>query len=217
MGVTDGNLCVKDRQSTHLTAREIDEQTKGEIANTPYNELPPTFNEISERRRVYETLLDERIENHLSFFYREMNMTACKYGLKKSNFAVAHGMHHYNNYSSALDIARLSRIALQEHEFLAQVVNTKQFTCTSRVNRSFSYNWKNTNFMLWTNDGNGTYAGIKTGVTPTAGPCLSVCYRSRCGTYDFVVVVLNCKSLEARFIEVPKLIRWAINRISKVK
>ena len=41
-----------------------------------------------------------------------MNDTALKHGLMKSNFAVAHGMHHYSNYSSALDIAKLSRIAL---------------------------------------------------------------------------------------------------------
>ena len=42
-----------------------------------------------------------------------MNDTALKHGLSKSNFAVAHGMHHNNNYSSAFDIAKLSRIAMQ--------------------------------------------------------------------------------------------------------
>ena len=59
----------------------------------------------------------------------------------------------------------------------------------------------------------GTFSGIKTGVTPTAGPCLAVCFKSRCGVYDFVIVVMNCKSREARFIEIPKLVRWAMNRI----
>lgn len=215
MGET--NLSCVNERPKKLSAREIDEKTEGEIANTPYNELPPTFNEMSERKRIYETLLNERIDNQLSYFYQEMNDTACKVGMKKSNFAVAHGMHHYSNYSSAMDIAKLSRVALAQQEYLQQVVNTKEFSVTSRVNRNFQYNWKNTNFMLWSNDANGTYTGIKTGVTPTAGPCLAVCYRSRCGTYDFVVTVLNCKTREARFIEIPKLIRWAINRITKVK
>ena len=52
------------------------------------------------------------MDSNLNFFYKEMNDTAMKHGLKKSNFAVAHGMHHNNNYSSALDIAKLSRVAL---------------------------------------------------------------------------------------------------------
>ena len=52
------------------------------------------------------------MDHYLDYFYKEMNETACKHGLKDSNFAVAHGMHHYNNYSTAIDIAKLSRIAL---------------------------------------------------------------------------------------------------------
>ena len=72
--------------------------------------------------------------------------------------------------------------------------------------------------MLWQNDpATGIFSGIKTGVTPTAGPCLAVGFKSRCGIYDFIVVVMNCKTREARFIEIPKLVRWAVNRIQKVK
>ena len=68
--------------------------------------------------------------------------------------------------------------------------------------------------MLWQNDpATGIFSGIKTGVTPTAGPCLAVGFKSRCGIYDFIVVVMNCKTREARFIEIPKLVRWAVNRI----
>jgi len=44
-----------------LTAKELDETLEGEIPNTPYSELPATYNETSERRRVAEALLDERI------------------------------------------------------------------------------------------------------------------------------------------------------------
>ena len=159
----------------------------------------------------------ERIDHNLSYFYREMNEMSFKYSLKGSNWNVAHGMHHYNNYSTAIDIARLARVALTAHDFLTEVVNTKEYSVRSRINKSYLYDWKNTNFMLWNQDSAGTYSGIKTGVTPTAGPCLAVCFKSRCGVYDFIVVVMNCKSREARFIEIPKLIRWAINRITKVK
>ena len=95
-----------------LDAKDVDRTYEGDIPDTPHTELPSDFNQVRERKLAREALLDERMEHCLSFFYKEMNDTALKYGLMKSNFAVAHGMHHFNNYSSALDIAKLSRIAL---------------------------------------------------------------------------------------------------------
>jgi serine-type D-Ala-D-Ala carboxypeptidase (penicillin-binding protein 5/6) len=56
-----------------------------------------------------------------------MNSTAAGIGMTKSHFAVSHGMHNYENYSSALDIALLTRIALKSHPLLEQIVNTKQY------------------------------------------------------------------------------------------
>ena len=172
---------------------------------------------MTERKRAEVALVNERIDAQLNCFYRVMNETALNSGLKSSNFAVAHGMHHFNNFSSALDMAKLSLIALKRHPFLAEVVNTKEFSVNSRVNPKHTYEWKNTNNMLWNEDGLGTYSGIKTGVTPSAGPCLSVCFKSKDGSFDFIVVVLNCVSREARFVEIPKLINWAMAKITKVK
>lgn len=77
------------------------------------------------------------------------------------------------------------------------------------------YKWENTNYMLW--DKSKTYHGVKTGITPTAGPCLSVSYRSKCGVFDFIVVILNSKTREARFQEIPKLVEWATQKIKMVK
>jgi D-alanyl-D-alanine carboxypeptidase len=39
--------------------------------------------------------------------------------LKATHFAVAHGMHHDRNYSTALDIATLSWNALRSHPLFA--------------------------------------------------------------------------------------------------
>lgn len=41
-----------------------------------------------------------------------MNQMAEDLGLTMSNFAVAHGMHHENNYSTALDIGKLCCYAM---------------------------------------------------------------------------------------------------------
>ena len=180
-------------------------------------ELPRDFYESSEKKRAYNQLLNEAIDNQLGYFYQEMNKNAMNYGMKRTNFAVSHGMHHPNNYSCALDMARLSRTAMHSHQFFRDVVNTKTFTVRSRVFTNHVYEWRNTNFLLWNEDGTGTYSGVKTGVTPTAGPCLSVCFKSQDGVFDLIVLVLNCKTREARFTEIPKLISWATTKITKVK
>jgi len=172
---------------------------------------------VNERKRIEWALLNERQEIALKRFYREMNETAASLNLANSHFAVAHGMHHYDNYSTAMDVARLSAHSLAKHSFLAEVVNTKDYSVQSRSNLKHRYQWKNTNNLLWHKDDVGTYTGIKTGVTPTAGPCLSVCFKSANGLFDFIVVVLNCSSREARFTEIPKLINWAMAKITKVK
>ena len=53
-------------------------------------------------------LLAEKIKACLGEFYKMMNDKAADHGMKKSNFAVAHGMHNDNNYSTALDMAKIS-------------------------------------------------------------------------------------------------------------
>jgi serine-type D-Ala-D-Ala carboxypeptidase (penicillin-binding protein 5/6) len=182
-------------------------------------DLPIDYDEEKEMRRAEEFLLNEKINTALKAFYRVMNTTAAAVGMKKSNFAVAHGMHHNDNYSTAHEIALLARVALQQHSLLNTVVNTKHYQVASRVSQGHVYKWVNTNNMLWDTSGRGgqsAYFGVKTGITPTAGPCLCVNFRSPCG-FDFIVVVLNCKSREARFVEIPKLCQWAINKILRVR
>ena len=58
------------------------------------------------------------------------------------------------------------------------------------------------------------YSGLKTGITPTAGPCLSASIKKE--EFKLVVVILNSKSMEHRWIEAPKLIDWTIAKISKI-
>jgi D-alanyl-D-alanine carboxypeptidase (penicillin-binding protein 5/6) len=59
-----------------------------------------------------------------------MNQQGANLGLKRSKFSVAHGMHHDNNYSTALDIAKLSCHAMKNERF-REVVNTKSYECVS--------------------------------------------------------------------------------------
>ena len=151
-----------------------------DIPDPEIEDMPNDYNEELTMARAKEIVLNEKINVALRAFYRQMNDTAAACGLKKSNFAVAHGMHHYDNYSSTLDIALLSRIALRTHPLLVEIVNTKNFETASKIEQGHIYKWENTNLMLWETSGrNGksAYLGIKTGITPTAGPCLCVNFK----------------------------------------
>jgi len=163
-------------------------------------------------------LLNEKINIALRAFYRYMNDTAKHHGLNRSNFAVAHGMNHWENYSSALDIAQLAKIVIRTHPVFSEIVNTKEYAVVSKSVPGHIYKWDNTNRLLWdTSAGRGRSAffGVKTGNTSWAGPCLCVNYKD--DGFDFIIVVLNCKTPEARFVEVPKLCRWAVNKILRVR
>ena len=46
-----------------LTAREVDETFEGEIPETSYADLPPNFNEISERKRIADNLFIEKLDH----------------------------------------------------------------------------------------------------------------------------------------------------------
>jgi len=120
--------------------------------------------EVDLRRKVINELTKEKEREALKAFYRKMNETALRIGCsRKTNFAVAHGMHHDRNWSTAIDIASISCYAIRNHPVLADIINTKKFECRSRINPEHIYSWKNTNEMLW--DSSKCYYGVKTGVT----------------------------------------------------
>jgi D-alanyl-D-alanine carboxypeptidase len=59
------------------------------------------------------------------------------------------------------------------------------------------------------------YSGLKTGITPTAGPCLAASIVKN--EFKFIIVILNSRSMEHRWVEVQKLVHWAMQKITKIK
>ena len=68
------------------------------------------------------------------------------------------------------------------------------------------YTWVNTNRLL----GIDGFNGVKTGITEAAGPCLSCCFEKD-GNF-IIAVILQCKSMDARWEEAQMLIDWAVQR-----
>lgn len=188
------------------------------VSEPELEDLPDNydFGELKERAEMQ--LLNDKINTALRAFYRYMNDTAKLHGLTRSNFAVVHGMNHWENYSSALDVATLAKIAIRTHALFTEIMNTKEHVVASKLVAGHIYRWDNTNRLLWDTSGSrgkSAFQGVKTGNTPWAGPCLCANYRD--DGFDLIVVVLNCKTPEARFSEVPKLCRWAVNKIMRVR
>lgn len=98
-----------------------------------------------------------------------------------------HGLSNNHNYSTALDQCILTYKAMEIDKF-SWIVGTKAYFC-SRT----KVTWTNTNKLL--EDG---FLGVKTGITPTAGPCLSSAVNLRSKKekriVKVVIVILNSAS-----------------------
>ena len=121
-------------------------------------------------------------------FIRSMNAEARNLGLRDTHFASPSGVVDVDNYSSAWDLAALTRVALRNERF-RQIVHTR----VKRVKWSaptYAKIYVNNNRLLSTYRGAN---GIKTGYTHKSGPCL-VASATR-GDVSLVAVVLDSSDM----------------------
>ena len=118
-------------------------------------------------------------------FVKNMNLRARELGALNSHFANPHGLDHPDHYSTAFDLAMITRVAMLYPQFGEAVSKTKH-------DASFDgsrWSWYNTNRMLLSFEG---AEGVKTGTTGGAGYCL-VAAASRDGR-RLISVVLNSRN-----------------------
>jgi D-alanyl-D-alanine carboxypeptidase (penicillin-binding protein 5/6) len=117
-------------------------------------------------------------------FVHEMNVEARILGLRDTHFVSPSGVVDVDNYSSAWDLAALTRVALRNARF-RHIVKTR-VKHVPWAAPTFAKIYVNNNRLL------GLYAGangVKTGYTHKAGPCL-VASATRNGV-TLIAVVLN--------------------------
>jgi D-alanyl-D-alanine carboxypeptidase len=121
-------------------------------------------------------------------FIRSMNSEAKRLGLHDTHFSTPSGVRDADNYSSAWDLAALTRVAMRNPRF-RQIVDTRvQHVSWSAP--TYAKIYVNNNRLL------GTYRGangVKTGYTHKAGPCL-VASATRGGT-SLIAVVLDSPNM----------------------
>ena len=138
----------------------------------------------------------EHVAGSESAFADLMNQHAQLLGMKNSHFMNATGLPAEQHYSSAHDLALLSRATILQFP--------ENYTMYSE--KSFTYNdirQPNRNKLLWRDK---TVDGLKTGHTEEAGYCLAAS-AVRNGT-RLITVVMGTSSDEARAAESQKLLNY---------
>jgi serine-type D-Ala-D-Ala carboxypeptidase (penicillin-binding protein 5/6) len=120
-------------------------------------------------------------------FVAKMNDKAKELGLENTHFANPAGIDAPGNYSSAADLATITREAMKYPEFRG-IVDMPQATISTQ-DREIDV--VNTNLLVLPNSGYdyGPATGAKTGTSPQAGPCLVASAKS--GDESYIAVVLD--------------------------
>jgi len=144
----------------------------------------------------------EHIGGNIDNFLEMMNTRARELGAGRTHFANPHGLDAPGHYSTAFDLAMISRVALLYNKF-AEIVGTIHYTYEEG-----GVVWKNTNRLLWSYAGT---EGIKTGTTGQAGNCLAAA-ATRDGR-QLITVVLGSRN---RWNDSVKLLEYGFDRFRLV-
>ncbi|MFA5524252.1 MAG: D-alanyl-D-alanine carboxypeptidase family protein [Tissierellales bacterium] len=123
----------------------------------------------------------EHISGSVDKFVNLMNEKAKNIGASNTNFVNPHGLHDPNHFSTAYDLAIITREAMKT-DFFRDVSKTKTWVADREINQYFS----NKNDVVWEYKGGD---GVKIGYTKAAGRCL-VASATR-DEIQLIAVVIN--------------------------
>lgn len=154
-----------------------------------------------------------KIVDPIQVFIQEMNKNAKALGMTNTNYASPHGLSNCFNKSSALDIGKLSNAAMKL-PFFTEIVKKQKYKCTGQNidGHDKGFTWYNTNKLLTKG-----FNGLKTGITPTAGPCLASSYKD--DHLNLIMISLSCKTPDHRWNEAMIMRDWGAQALlgSKAK
>ena len=141
--------------------------------------------------------LAEYIAGSEEVFAQIMNQYAKKLGMVNTHYINATGLPHENHYTTAMDLARLTRALIKEFpdEYTLHAIKKFTYNGITQPNR---------NGLLWRDEG---VDGVKTGHTESAGYCL-VASAKRDGM-RLISVVMGTDSEEARINTTQTLLSYA--------
>ncbi len=147
----------------------------------------------------------ERIAGSEDAFADLMNQHAARLGMTNTNFMNATGLPHDNHYTTATDLAKLTRALIKDFPEDYEIYSEKYFTFND-------IRQPNRNSLLWRDQ---SVDGVKTGHTEAAGYCL-VASAKRDGM-RLISVVMGAASEEARATESQKLLTYGFRYFETVR
>ncbi len=143
-------------------------------------------------------IIAEHVSGSVEAFVELMNSRAAELGCTGTNFTNTHGLPDENHYTTAADLALITREALN-HQLFTTLCNTVTYTVPA-TNVSEERALSNSNALINSSSAFGDsyyyeYAhGVKTGHTEAAGYCL-ISTAERDGI-RLMAVVLGCQAVE---------------------
>lgn len=147
--------------------------------------------------------LAEAVSGSEEAFVAMMNEKAKELGMNDTNFLDCSGLTDIGHYSTAYDIALMSRELLLKHPKITEYTSTWQAKFRENVPGKKAVALDNTNKLVRHYDGT---VGLKTGYTDAAGHCLSAS-AIRNGQ-QLISVVLGEPDSNTRFAESRKLLDY---------
>lgn len=145
----------------------------------------------------------EHVGGSVEGFAELMNKKAIEIGAYSTSFSNPHGLDAENHYTTAYDLAKITRYALKNDVF-NEIVRTKEYYYNGRTLR-------NTNEMLTGYEGAD---GVKTGYTGLAGRCLVTSATKN--DMRFISVVLFCDSKDLRASSSRTILDYAFSHYGRV-
>lgn len=139
-------------------------------------------------------------------FVEKMNENAAKWHLQSTHFSDSSGLDDTGDYTTVVDLARLSSIAMKNHT-LAAIVGTQYKTVTD-ITQTRTYVLANLNKLL----ANSTVKGIKTGYTEEAEGVLTTAVSVGTPEENHQVITVVMKSKD-RFADTQSLLAFIDKRI----
>ncbi len=140
--------------------------------------------------------LAEHVAGSVESFAGLMNQEARRLGLTNTHFVNPDGLPNPDHYSSARDIAVLTRALIREFPQWYRWYSEREFTYNGIRQR-------NRNRLLWLDD---SVDGVKTGYTAEAGYCLVS--SARRGPMRLISVVMGAPSPRARIAASRALLKY---------
>lgn len=186
------NAAAKDGSSMHLACNQ-----RITLRNLLYGVLLISGNDAA-------TAVAEYIAGSEKAFARLMNAKAASLGMRHTRFQNASGLPAVNHYTTAYDLAVLTRYALRNPDF-AWIVRTKTFSIQGKRPEE-RVQLVNHNKLLWRYP---YCTGVKTGYTVRAGGCLvsSAANRGK----QLIAVVLHSSAI---YDDSQKLFEYGFKRLA---